>query len=90
MWTRSAKSKETGLFTVVAYDWAGAECFRGEFADASEAERAGQDAERRAVLAAQTPSKSLDEVFAELDELEAEFSLMTNEQLLAELSGESA
>lgn len=53
MWTRSAKSKETGLFTVVCYDWTGAEFFRGEFADHAEADTAGQDAERRATLAAQ-------------------------------------
>lgn len=90
MWTRSAQSKETGLFTVVAYDWNGAEFFRGEFADAAEAERAGQDAERRLTLAATMPAKPIGEVLAELDELEAEFGLMTNEQLLAELSGGAA
>jgi hypothetical protein len=66
MWTRSAKSKETGLFTVVCYDWSGAEFFRGEFADHIEADVAGHDAERRATLAAQQAKDPIS-----LDDIEA-------------------
>ncbi len=79
MWTRSAKSKETGLFTVVCYDWNGAEFFRSEFADHIEAETAGQDAERRATLAAQQAKDPIT-----LEEIE-ELLGLSDEELLGEL-----
>lgn len=79
MWTRSAKSKETGLFTVVCYDWSGAEFFRGEFSDHLEAETAGQDAERRATLAAQQAKDPIS-----LEDIESLLSL-SDEDLLGEL-----
>ena len=79
MWTRSAKSKETGLFTVVCYDWSGAEFFRGEFADLVEAEMAGQDAERQATFAAQQAKDPVS-----LEEIESLLGL-SDEELLREL-----
>lgn len=79
MWTRSAKSQETGLFTVVCYGWDGSEFFRGEFADHAEADRAGQDAERRATLAAQQAKDPIS-----LEEIE-DLLGMSDDELLAVL-----
>lgn len=77
MWTRSAADRETGKASVTCWDWKGAVFFEGEFASVAEAERAGEDAERRMTLweasgrpeqsADDTPS--LDELFAEFDEI---------------------
>lgn len=54
MWSRSAADKKTGLMTVVCTDWNGKEFFRGEFSDVGEANRAGEDAERRMTNAMQS------------------------------------
>lgn len=75
MWTRSAKNKTTGLMTVVCTDWNGAEFFRGEFADLSEATKAGEDAERRMTNAMNAPT----------DELPDDIANMSAAELLAEL-----
>lgn len=75
MWTRSAKSKETGLFTVVCTDWNGDEFFCGEFVDGVDANHAGEDAERRMTMKMQMPADALT-----LDEL-----MMSDDELLAEL-----
>ena len=50
MHTRSAKSKDTGLFTVTVWDWKGAEYFRGEFADLAQAELAAATHERQMTM----------------------------------------
>jgi hypothetical protein len=76
MWTRSAQNRETGKFTVACTDWNGAEFFRGEFADGQEANRAGEDAERRMTLAMQAPA---------LEPIPDDIAAMSNEELLAEL-----
>lgn len=72
MWTRSAQNKVTGLMTVVCTDWTGAEFFRGEFSDLHEAEKAGQDAERRMTSQMQS-AEAVSEI------------TMTDDELLAEL-----
>lgn len=71
MWNRSAKNKETGKFTVECIDWNGAEFFRGEFDSAQEADRAGEDAERRMTMKMQIPADAptLDEIIMSDDEL---------------------
>lgn len=71
MHTRSAKSKITGKFTVVVTDWNGAECFRGEFDDMHEADRAAEREERAMTLRMQMPA------IADVE--------MTDDELLAEL-----
>lgn len=58
MWARSAKSKETGLFTVECFAFDGELFFRGEFGDGQEANRAGEDAERRMMVWQMTPTSS--------------------------------
>ena len=70
MHTRSAKNKITGKFTVVVTDWNGVECFRGEFDDMHEADRAAEREERAMTLQMPAP--------AGVD--------MTDDELLAELS----
>ncbi len=67
MHTRSAKNKVTGKFTVTVWDWNGAVCFRGEFDDMHDADRAAEREERAMTLRAQAP-QSLDEIFAEMDD----------------------
>lgn len=71
MHTRSAKNKITGKFTVVVTDWNGVECFRGEFDDMHEADRAAEREERAMTLRMQMPA------IADVD--------MTDDELLAEL-----
>lgn len=57
MHTRSAKNKLTGKFTVTVWDWNGVECFRGEFDDVIDADRAAQREERAMTLRmTQTPN----------------------------------
>lgn len=79
MWNRSAANKITGLMTVVCTDWNGNEFFRGEFADVIEANRAGEDAERRMTQAMQAGQSD--------DELLAEFAALSDDDLLKELLG---
>jgi hypothetical protein len=74
---RSAKNKETGVFTVTVWDWNGAEFFKGCFFDLAEAEAAAQTQERRMTIAMQSPSQS-PLTMAEL--------LMSDDELLAELT----
>lgn len=73
MWSRSARNKETGLFTVEVTDWNGNSFFKGQFADMNEAEEAGQDAERRMTMAMQAAKRA------------DEFDLMSIEDLGWEL-----
>lgn len=69
MWTRSAKDKITGKMTVVRIDWNGNLFFQGEFDNLSDAEKAGQDAERRITFEMQNgPAPSLEEIMSD-DEL---------------------
>lgn len=69
MWTRSAKDKITGKMTVVCIDWNGNLFFQGEFDNLSDAEKAGQDAERRITFEMQNgPAPSLEEIMSD-DEL---------------------
>lgn len=75
MWTRSAANKTTGLMTVVCTDWNGVEFFRGEFADLVEANKAGEDAERRMTNAMNAPT----------DELPDDIANMSAAELMAEL-----
>lgn len=78
MHTRSARNKETGLFTVVCHDWNGNVFFEGQFADMHEADEAGSDAERRMTISMQQgPAASLDEVLEELDDIELLLGLTT-------------
>lgn len=69
MWSRSAKSKETGKFAVECIDWNGNLFFSGEFDSAHDADRAGKDAERRMTMKMMTPvdAPTMDDVFAEMD-----------------------
>ena len=72
MHTRSAKSKETGLFTVTVWDWKGAEYFRGEFVALADAEAVAAAKERhvtRGATAADAPL-TLDDLLTD-DELVA-------------------
>lgn len=76
MHTRSARNKETGLFTVECFDWNGNLFFQGQFADMHEADRAGADAERRMTLMMQAgPRTALDDILDQMDD----------DELLAEL-----
>ena len=75
MHTRSAKSKTTGMHTVVVTDWNGVECFRGEFANAVVADLAAEREERAMTLRMQMPADTLS-----LDEI-----LMSDDELLREL-----
>jgi hypothetical protein len=50
MHTRSSQNKTTGKFTVTVWDWNGVECFRGEFTDVIDADRAAQREERTMTL----------------------------------------
>lgn len=71
MHTRSAKNKITGKFTVVVTDWNGVECFRGEFDDMHEADRAAEREERAMTLrmpAIADVSMTDDELLAELNQ----------------------
>lgn len=83
MHTRSAKNKITGKFTVTVTDWNGAECFRGEFADVIEAERAASREERTMTLRMQaTPDgQSAVRYFDAIDAGDD----MTDDELLAAL-----
>jgi hypothetical protein len=76
MHTRSAKSKETGKFTVTVWDYNGAEFFKGEFSDVFEANEAAANQERRMIVAMQSPSQA-PLAMAEI--------LMSDDELLAEL-----
>lgn len=76
MHVRSAKSKETGKFTVTVWDYNGVEFFNGEFRDVSEANEAAANQERRMIVAMQSPSQT-PLTMAEI--------LMSDEELLAEL-----
>lgn len=72
MHTRSAKNKNTGKFTVTVTDWHGAVCFRSEFSDMHEADRAGEREERAMTLRMQMPTnapKSFDDILMSDDEL---------------------
>lgn len=75
MHTRRAQDKITGMFTVVVYDWSGAEFFRGEFADMHEADESGHQQERVMTLRMQYlddgPKMSIDEITAEMAEWDA-------------------
>lgn len=79
MWTRSAKNKETGLFTVECKDWNGIVCFTGTFSTGHEADRAGEDAERAMTMRMMMPADAptLSDIFAE----------MSDDDLLNELMG---
>jgi hypothetical protein len=77
MHTRSAKNKVTGKFTVTVWDWNGAECFRGDFDDMHEADRAAEREERAMTLRMQMPADAA----TPLDDI-----LMTDDELLAALS----
>lgn len=71
MHTRSARNRETGLFTVVCHDWNGNVFFEGQFADMQEADDAGADAERRMTVSMQRGAEmTVDELFEELDDME--------------------
>lgn len=76
MWTRSPIDKNTGLMTVECMDWRGQPFYRGEFATLAEANRAGEEAERRMTLAMHAPA---------LGPLPADIAAMSNAELLAEL-----
>lgn len=70
MWTRSARNKQTGLFSFTCTDWNGNVFAEGSDLSYAEVEEAGADAERRMTLAMQTPVQTLDEVLDELSDLE--------------------
>jgi hypothetical protein len=75
MHTRSAKSKITGKFTVTVSDWTGVECFRGEFDNLADADRAAAHEERAMTIRMQTPApQSLDDILMSDDELLAALS----------------
>ena len=76
MHTRSAKSKETGVFTVTVWDWNGAEFFKGCFFDLAEAENAAQTNERAMTIKMQA---------ADAAPLTMAEILMSDDELLAEL-----
>lgn len=76
MHTRSAKNKITGKFTVVVTDWNGTECFRGEFDDMNEADRAAESEER-----AMTGRMQMQDAPISLNEI-----LMSDDELLVELA----
>ncbi|QIG75321.1 hypothetical protein EVC29_092 [Rhizobium phage RHph_Y52] len=77
MWSRSAKNRETGKFTVMCTDWNGDLFFTGEFDNMVDADRAGEDAERRMTFQMQNPAaRALDEIFAD----------MSDDELLSELN----
>ena len=70
MHTRSARNKDTGLFTVECHDWNGNLFFTGQYADMREADEAGSDAERRMTIMMQAgPAKPLDDLLAEMDDM---------------------
>ena len=72
MHIRSAQNKVTGKFTVTVWDWNGAECFRGEFADMNEADRTAEREERAMILRMQMPAdapKSIDDILMSDDDL---------------------
>lgn len=72
MWHRSAKNPITGKFTVECIDWNGAEFFKGEFSSVADADRAGEDAERRMTMAMQMPVEASTQVDLSDDDLLAE------------------
>lgn len=78
MHTRSAKSKETGLFTVIVWDWNGRQVFQGDFATIQEADAAAAAQERAVTLRGLTPEDLQPLTLAEL--------LMSDDELLRELS----
>lgn len=72
MHIRSAKNKITGKFTVTVFDWNGAECFRGEFDNVNDADRAAEREERCMTLRMQMPAdapKSIDDILMSDDDL---------------------
>jgi hypothetical protein len=89
MHTRSTKNKVTGKFTVTVTDWNGVECFRSEFADVIDAERAAQREERAMMLrmqqtsSGQSAARYFDTV--ENDALSLDEILMSDDDLLREL-----
>jgi hypothetical protein len=83
MHTRSTKSKITGKFTVTVIDWNGVECFRGEFADVIDAERAAAREERAMTLRMQQTADGQGAA-RYFDAMEAD-DTMTDDELLAAL-----
>lgn len=71
MHTRSARNKITGKFTVTVIDWNGIECFRGEFDNMADADRAATHEERAMTIRMQTPADAptLDDILMSDDEL---------------------
>lgn len=76
MWTRTSKKTEAEKITVTCYDWNGALFFQGQFDNVTEANAAGEDAERRMTLQMQAAEQSTG----------TEFANLTDDELLAELS----
>lgn len=76
MHTRSARNKIAGKFTVVVIDWNGIECFRGEFDNLNDADRAAEREERAMTLRMQMPADA-----STLDDI-----LMSDDDLLRELT----
>lgn len=90
MHTRSAKNKITGKFTVTVIDWNGVECFRGEFANMIDAERAAQREERAMTMRMQaTPQAQSSQRYMDAIESDVPLSLddilMSDDELLREL-----
>lgn len=79
MWTRGPDKEQPGAFAYELYDGFNLVKRVGGFATHTEADRAAEHAQRLHLMPA--PAMTLDEVFRELDEIDA----MSNAELLAAL-----
>ncbi len=80
MWTRSAANK-AGMFTVTCTDFHGDVFFTGEFGTVTEANAAGEAAERRMVRWEESGRWQPTQ-----EELDARFAEISDDELLSELS----